>query len=48
VPDNNEKNAELEAILQAGITTINISGTVTTFDLNVILKRLLELQLKLA
>lgn len=38
------KIAELEAVLQSGVTTININGTVTTVDLNVIRQQLANLR----
>lgn len=42
--DNTAKIAELEAILDAGVTTINVEGTVTTIDLNVIRQQLRDLR----
>ena len=42
--DNTAKIAELEAILQSGVTTITIAGTTTQIDLNVIRRQLQDLR----
>lgn len=42
--DNTAKIAELEAILQQGITSISVAGTTTQIDLNVIRQQLRDLR----
>lgn len=42
--NNTARIAELEAILQGGVTTITVAGTTTTADLNVIRQQLAELR----